>query len=81
MPQDLGNLGVAPEATYPRHAPYQIARFRDPGRGGEFAESTIEGHLDLQPPKRRCFIEHLALDLAGLIPGGLAACRGVQSEH
>ena len=43
-------------------------------------KAAIEDQLDLEPAERGGRLEHLALDMAGAVPGRLAAGGGVERE-
>ena len=80
MHQQAADLGLAAEAMHAGHFRQQRAGVEPPGRGVELAEAAVPGELDGQPAERRRLAEHLALDLAGPVPGRLAARRGVERE-
>ena len=64
-----GDLGLACRTDYACHAPQQFARTGLPGTRLELAKTSVEAKLDVQTSQGGGFLEHLSLELAGLIPG------------
>ncbi len=53
----------------------------EPGAGLELGKTAVEHELDVEATERRGFLEHLRLDLTGLVPGRLPARRRIEGEH
>ena len=47
----------------------------------EFTVAAVVAQLNIKAAERGGFAEHVALDSAGAIPGGLAAGGGIHREH
>ena len=71
--QSAGNLNRA-------HEPCKAGSAGDEGRGPALGRAPIINKLHRQAAQRRCRFEHPALQADGQIPGGLAACRGIERK-
>lgn len=74
------DLGVAAQALYTAHGIEQLAGAVHPGAGKEFVKAPVVAELQLQAAQFPGSEEHAVLQLAGSVPGGLAAGGGIESE-
>src|ERR1043166_9399120 len=80
MGEDFADLGAAAAAGNPAHEAGEARAVGDPAGRATFVEAAVVNELHLEPADRRRLAEHLALELAGGIPGRLAAHGGVKRE-
>ncbi len=80
MLQDPADLGLTAQADNPGHAPGQLTGIAEPGEGLKIMEAAVIDELNVEPAHLAHGGEHLGLDLAGLVPAGLAAGGGVESK-
>jgi hypothetical protein len=78
---DLTNLSESGAAVDTLHQPGQVLRLRHPSRGLTFAVAAVVDQLHVEAADRRGFPEHVGLQLAGSVPSGLTACRGVEGKN
>ena len=76
-PPDLGEPAVAGDAG---HQPLQRGGVADEARGPRLAMTAKVDELHLEPARLRRRVEHRRLQLAGEVPGRLAAHGGVERE-
>ena len=79
--QDLLDLCLAAAAGDGGHVLQERCGAVEPGAGFALAKATVEHELDVEAAERRSLPEHLALDVAGLVPGRLPACGRIEGEH
>ena len=72
---------LAAPASHAGHAFEQRRRGAQPRARVEFAVAAVVAKLNIEAAERGGFAEHVALDLAGAVPAGLAAGGGVHREH
>src|SRR5437763_17086984 len=76
--EDTLDLRLAAEARDGAHRPMQIGGGGQPAARLAFTEAAIIDELDVEAAERGGRLEHLALNAAGAIPGGLAARRCIK---
>ena len=80
LPQDFFDLCMAAAAGHAAHASKQRIGRAQPWARLELAIAAVVAKLDVQSAQCRGLAEHVALQLAGPVPGRLAAGGGVHSE-
>src|SRR5579864_3881315 len=81
MAQHTRDLGFAADAKDRAHRSMQRLRTRQPPASLAFVEAAIEHELHVEAAQTLGRLEHLALNLARVIPGGLAARRRIHGEY
>src|SRR5205085_1205014 len=80
MSQHALDLGLAAEARDRTHRAVQIGGVGHPAARLAFVEAAIIDELDIEAAERGGGLEHLALNAAGAVPGGLTAGSCIERE-
>ncbi len=81
MGQDPGDLGLTSGTEHSGHTLEKVVRIGVPGACVEFAEASVIAELDIQAAESGCLLEHLALYMAGMVPGGLSTGGRIHGEQ
>src|SRR6185312_2746862 len=79
--EDLADLSLTAETAHGGHLLQQVIGAIEPGARLELAEAAVEGELDVEAAERCRRLEHLALEVAGAVPGRLPARRRIEGEQ
>ena len=74
-------LGLAGLTVNPCHQVTQSRGIANPARGPEIFQPAVVAELHGELCDRRGGTEHLALQMAGHVPGWLAACGGIHGKQ
>ena len=81
MAENFADLGAAAKTADLCHPPDELVGRRDPRARLAFAVAAEENQLDFKPAEPVGGMEHLGLQVAGLVPGRLAARRRIHSKQ